>query len=148
MLEGIANYVTRGDLMDRAIIISLEPLADRRTEATLLAEFERLRPGLFGALLDHLVMGLRQVSDTRLVNLPRMADFATWAVACGLDGFEQAYRANIQASINIALEHDTLARAIRALMTKRNSWEGTASELFDALATESGSPMRGPCRTN
>ena len=112
MLEGIANFIVRGDLMDRSIVLGLEPLADRRTEAALLAEFDRLRPGLFGALLDHLVMGLRQVSDTRLVNLPRMADFATWAASCGLDGFEQAYRANIQSSINIALEHDTLACAV------------------------------------
>ena len=133
MLEGIANFIVRGDLMDRSIVLGLEPLADRRTEAALLAEFDRLRPGLFGALLDHLVMGVRQVSDTRLVNLPRMADFATWAASCGLDGFEQAYRANIQSSINIALEHDTLACAVRALMTGRNKWEGTASELFDAL---------------
>ena len=52
MLEGIANYIVRADLMDRAIILVLEPLADRKTERVLQVEFERLRPGLFGALLD------------------------------------------------------------------------------------------------
>ena len=101
MLEGIANYIVRADLMDRAIILALEPLADRKTERVLQAEFERLRPGLFGALLDHLVMGIRQLPDTHLTSSPRMADFATWAVACGLDGFEQAYAANRQAAIDV-----------------------------------------------
>ena len=66
MLEGIANYITRADLMDRAIILALEPLADRKTERILHAEFERLRPGLFGALLDHLVTGIQQLPDTHL----------------------------------------------------------------------------------
>jgi hypothetical protein len=133
MLEGIANYIVRADLQDRAIILGLEPLADRKTEAVLQAEFERLRPGLFGALLDHLVTGLRQLPDTRLSGLPRMADFATWAVACGLDGFEQAYAANRQAAIDVALEHDVLARAVRALMVENHAWQGTASELLDLL---------------
>ncbi len=50
--------------------------------------------GIFGALLDRLVIGIRQLPDTRLANPPRMADFAIPAVACGLDDFETAYRAS------------------------------------------------------
>jgi hypothetical protein len=60
MLEGIANFITRADLMDRAIILAIEPLAEHKTERALQAELEKLRPGLFGALLDRLVMGIRQ----------------------------------------------------------------------------------------
>jgi hypothetical protein len=131
MLEGIANFITRADLMDRAIILAIEPLADRETERALQAKFERLRPGLFGALLDHLVVGIQQLPSTCLVNPPRLADFATWTVACGLTGFEQAYAANRQAAIDVALEHDVLARAVRALMVQQHEWEGTASELLD-----------------
>ena len=133
MMEGISNFITRADLMDRAIILALEPLTDRKTEAALQAEFEKLRPSLFGALLDHLVIGIRQLPDTHLTNAPRMTDFATWAVACGLDGFEQVYAANRQVAIEVALEHDVLARAVRALMAERREWEGTASELLDLL---------------
>jgi hypothetical protein len=131
MLEGIANYIVRADLMDRAIILAPEPLADYKSERVLQAEFERLRPGLFGALLNHLVIGIRQLPDTHLTSLPRMADFATWAVACGLDGFEQVYAANRQAAIDVALEHDVLARAVRALVVQQREWEGTANELLD-----------------
>jgi hypothetical protein len=131
MLEGIANFVTRADLLDRAIIFAAEPLSTRKTERVLHAEFERQRPGIFGALLDRLVIGVRQLPDTHLVNPPRMADFATWAVACGLDGFETAYAANRQAAIDVILEHDPLAQAVRALV--KNEWEGTATELLDLL---------------
>ena len=129
MLEGIANYITRADLMDRAIILALEPLTERKTERMLQAEFEKLRPGLFGALLDHLVTGIRQLPDTHLAGLPRMADFATWAVACGVGDFERVYAANRQAAIDVVLEHDVLARAVRAL----GEWTGTASELLDLV---------------
>ena len=61
-------------------------------------------------------------------------------MACGLDGFEQAYAANRQAAIEVALEHDVLARAVRALMAERREWEGTASELLDLLGGVSQIP--------
>ena len=60
-----------------------------------------------------------------------MADFATWAVACGLDGFETAYAANRQAAIDAILEHTPLAQAVRALVA--DEWTGTATELLDLL---------------
>jgi hypothetical protein len=131
MLEGIANFVTRPDLMDRSIIFAAEPLSNRKTERVLHAEFERRRPRIFGALLDRLVIGVRQLPDTHLANPPRMADFATWAVACGLDGFERSYAANRQAAIDVTLEHDVLAQAVRALV--KSEWVGTATELLDLL---------------
>ena len=59
MLEVIANFVTRADLMDRAIIFAAEPLSNRKTERDLHEEFERVGPGIFGALLDRLVIGIR-----------------------------------------------------------------------------------------
>jgi len=132
MLEGITNFVTRADLMDRALIFAAEPLASRKTERALLAEFERVRPGIFGALLDQLAIGIQRLPDTHLATLPRIADFATWAVACGLDGFETAYAANRQAAIDVILEHDVLARAVRAFV-RQEEWVGTASELLDVL---------------
>jgi hypothetical protein len=69
MLEGITNFVTRADLMDRALIFAAEPLASRKTERALLAEFERVRPGIFGALLDQLAIGIQRLPDTHLARL-------------------------------------------------------------------------------
>jgi hypothetical protein len=131
MLEGIANFVTRADLLDRAIMFAAEPLSSRRSERSLYSELERLRPGIFGALLDRLVIGIKQLPHTHLANAPRMVDFATWAVACGLDEFEKAYAANRQAAIDVILEHDVLARAVQALV--KSEWAGTATELLDLL---------------
>ena len=42
MMEGISNFVTRPDLIDRSLIIALEsPPGDRRTQRELWTEFER-----------------------------------------------------------------------------------------------------------
>jgi hypothetical protein len=43
MLEGIANFVSRADLMDRGLSFALEPMTSRKTERVLQAEFERVR---------------------------------------------------------------------------------------------------------
>jgi hypothetical protein len=130
ILNGINNFVTRGDLQDRAIVLPLSPISDRRTEKSLFADFERKCAGIFGALLDLMVKGVERLPDTHLNNPPRMADFATWAVACGLEGFEAAYAANRQNAINVLLENDLLAKSLMALELP---WEGTAHSLLNIV---------------
>jgi hypothetical protein len=78
-----------------------------------------------------MVQGLRKLPEVHLANPPRMADFAYWSVACGLDGFEAAYLLNRQRAIDVILEHDSLAQAVRVLVARE--WRGTAQELFDEL---------------
>jgi len=53
VLNGIEDVVSRSDLADRAIFLTLEPIADarRRTERQLWREFEVVRPRILGALL-------------------------------------------------------------------------------------------------
>jgi hypothetical protein len=131
ILNGITSFVTRPDLQDRSVVPPLAPISNRITESELYRDFERQRAGIFGALLDLLVRGVRMLPETKLVGAPRMADFAHWAVACGLDGFEAAYAANRQNAIATMLEHDALAQALRA--TVQDEWEGTASQLLDVL---------------
>ena len=84
LLNGIENVVSRADLADRAIFLTLAPIAEqqRRSEAELWSEFERARPAILGALLDAVAHGLRTLPRVRLERLPRMADFAIWATAC------------------------------------------------------------------
>ena len=131
-LEGISNFACRGDFLDRSTILPIDRLpGGYRTELELNADFERQRPGIFGALLDLLAQGLRMLPETHLANPPRMADFAHWATACGLNTFEAAYRANRQQAINVILNHDLLAQAVLASVKKE--WRGTAQELLDAL---------------
>jgi len=67
-----------------------------------------------------------------------MVGFVTWAVACGLPGFEQAYAANQQEAINTLLEYDAAAKAVRQLVESRKHWHGTAAKLLADLGEVTG----------
>ena len=136
--EGISNVVTRPDLQDRSVIMKLEIIPAYVTERELLAAFEHQRTGILGALLDMLVQGLVNLPTTKLVKPPRMADFATWAVACGVERFEEHYAANRTNAIATMLAFDPLAEAIRALMVRRKVWRGTMRDLLNVVGPTAG----------
>lgn len=68
ILNGIEDIVTRPDLADRAIFLTLEAIPEkrRRPEKELWAEFNAARPQLLGNLLDAVSHGLKRLPDTRL----------------------------------------------------------------------------------
>jgi hypothetical protein len=145
ILNGIEDIVTRPDLADRAVFLALEaiPEEQRRPEAELWADFEAECPKILGVLLDAVVEGLRQLPDTRLERLPRMADFALWASACETaiwpaDTFWSAYCGNRDEAVENVIDADPVAAAVRALMSERTEWTGTATDLLGALAEEAG----------
>jgi hypothetical protein len=84
LLNGIDDVIARSDLADRALFLTLPPIADhrRRVERQLWREFEVPRPRILGSLLDAAAHGLRNVAGIHVEELPRMADFALWATAC------------------------------------------------------------------
>ena len=84
LLNGIEEVVSRPDLGDRALFLTLAPIVEtnRRSEAELWREFGIERPRILGALLDALVHGLRAFGSVHLNQLPRMADFALWTSSC------------------------------------------------------------------
>ncbi|HBI47064.1 MAG TPA: hypothetical protein DDY78_30055, partial [Planctomycetales bacterium] len=140
LLNGIEDVATRPDLLDRAICLTLPTISDaaRCDEAALWAEFERVRPRVLGALLDAVVMGLRELPTTQLASKPRMADFALWVSAAELalpwkrGAFLTAYMGNRGAANELALEASIICGPILSL-TAAAVWEGTAQELLDAL---------------
>jgi hypothetical protein len=145
ILNGIEEIVTRPDLADRAIFLTLEPIAeeDRKPEAELWAAFEPKRPKIFGALLDAMVVGLRGLPDTHLPKMPRMADFAMWATACETamwqsGTFWNAYRGNQATAVESVLDADPVAEAVQTLMAERSEWRSTASTLLGALREVAG----------
>ena len=85
ILNGLLNAIGRSDLADRAVIIPMARITpeQRCSESDLWARFEVQRPQIFGALLDCMARGLRQLSQVWLASLPRMADFTLWSVATG-----------------------------------------------------------------
>lgn len=137
ILNGITQVATRGDLLDRAIVITLPPIPEdqRKDEASFWAEYDQARPRLLGALLDAVVTGLRRVGNVRLARKPRMADFAMWGVAAEAacpwpEGtFLAAYAGNRQGAVEATLDGDPLVDVVRGVAP----WTGTAAELLQVV---------------
>ena len=154
ILNAIEDVITRPDLADRAILLTLNPIAEtqRRAEKTLWREFELARPRILGALLDAAAQGLQSLPRARLERLPRMADFALWAAACETAAFavgtvEAAYWLNRRAAIGDAIDADPVAACMRHLMSQTREWTGSASELLNTgFENEKSASYRG--RTN
>ncbi|MFO1036171.1 MAG: hypothetical protein U1E45_04935 [Geminicoccaceae bacterium] len=145
ILNGIEDIVTRPDLADRAMFLTLEPIPEerRRPEAEIWATFQAERPKLLGVLLDALVEGLKRLPETRLPKLPRMADFALWVTACETalwpaGTFWSAYNRNRDVAVDGVIDADPIAAAVRAVMATRTVWTGTASDLLGALVEAAG----------
>jgi hypothetical protein len=135
LLNGIEDVISRPDLGDRAIFLTLAPIPERnrRPEAELWREFETARPLILGALLDAVVHGLRRIDHVQLGPLPRMADFALWAAACETAlwparTFARAYAVNRRAAIESIIEADPLATCVRTIMGERTTWAGRAPQ--------------------
>jgi hypothetical protein len=157
LLNGIEDVISRPDLGDRAIFLTLPTIteADRRPEAEVWRQFEIAHPRILGALLDAMVHGLRRISQVRLDRLPRMADFALWAAACETalwpsGTFARAYAANRRAAVESIVEGDPLATRIRTIMGQRNTWRGSASDLLRLCAesTREDASMSPPWARN
>ena len=126
LLNGIEDVISRPDLGDRAIFLTLAPIADgdRRPEAELWREFEIARPRILGALLDAVVHGLRAINQVQLEALPRMADFALWAAACETASGRPALsglRGQPKSGHRDIIEADPLATCVRTIMGERSS---------------------------
>jgi hypothetical protein len=145
ILNGIEDIVTRPDLADRAVFLTLEAIPEgrRRSEHEIWTEFEKEHPRILGALLDAVVEGLRMLPQTRLDGLPRMADFALWATACETalwspGTFWSAYCGNRDEAVEGVIDADPIAAAVRGVMAMQSEWTGTASDLLGALAETAG----------
>ena len=83
ILTAITEVVTRGDLLDRLAVVTLDPISekDRREERIFWESFEKARPRIFGAILDALVLAIRDRYIVKLDRLPRMADHVVFVEA-------------------------------------------------------------------
>lgn len=143
LLNGIEELTTRGDLADRAIVLTLPRIPDskRRPEEHYWADFEAAKPRILGALLDAAATALRRIETLQLEQHPRMADFARLAVAAEQSfgfapgSFLQAYEQNRSHGHEVVLHSSPLAAAITALVT-RAAFFGSATDLLQALRAQ------------
>jgi hypothetical protein len=140
IINGIEDMVSRPDLADRALFVALDriPESRRRPERELDAAFRQAHPLVLGALLDAAAHGMRTLPSLRPPRLPRMADFALWAVACEAVLWEDprilaAYTRNRREAIEGLIETDFVGHALIRLARSAKVWRGTASDLLVAL---------------
>jgi hypothetical protein len=140
-LNGINVAATAPDLLDRLVLAEMNRIEadERKEEKTLWVEFEQDRPKILGALFDAVAGAIRRKPGVVLSSRPRMADFAMWGEAIAQElGYFKAhfialYQANIQAQHQEVVRGHAVAAAIVELMGTLPTWEGTATELYQAL---------------
>jgi hypothetical protein len=140
VLNGLANTITRSDLSDRAVVLSLAPIKqeNRLSETEFWAAFEAEHAQIFGAMLDAVACGLRDEPQVRLDRLPRMADFVIRSVASERSfaeegAFLRAFDASTVERAETLIESDCVATAVSAFMTEHSFWRGTATQLLREL---------------
>jgi len=146
LLTGIEDLATRGDLLERSILLTLPAIPEdrRRTERALWTQIEAVRPRILGALLTALSGALRELPSVRLDGYPRMADYAEWAVAAEralhwpAGSFLDAYDDNRSAANDTALEASPLVPFVRQFVEAKGEWTGTASALLTELRELAG----------
>jgi hypothetical protein len=122
-LNGIEDFVEKGDLAERTIFLTLEPISEerRKADSTLWREIDEARPRILGALLNLVVVGLQRLPYTKPERLPRMAEFFIWTIACERTpgALMRAYNNNRMSALEVVLEADVVATAVRTLMQVR-----------------------------
>lgn len=159
ILNGIAEVVTKSDLLDRTLLTQLpmiEP-ARRWRKRILNRKFADARPRILGSLLDAVSAGLRRLAEgIELEEWPRMSDFAEWAIACekalGLEdgAFITAYRRNVGRANGLAIDSSMVAQAIIGLIdvSEDRRFEGTVGGLLKALDARNEASSQAPKNKN
>lgn len=142
IMTAISDIATRPDLLDRCIILYLPQIKDaqRKSEKAFWTLFNHAHGRVLGALLTAVLAGLARVSSVQLAELPRMADFAVWAVACekalgfAAGSFMARYSEVRKDANELALDTSPLPPVLRAFAeAEGGSWQGSASDLLNAL---------------
>lgn len=144
VINGIGEeFLERPDLLDRTILIHVEPIPEnkRRDERLFWKEFEEARPSILAGLLQTISIGLGKVQSVVLDSVPRMADFTKWGVAVeealgySSGAFLAAYHANIEDAHTAAIEASPVAVLIFDYLSERNGqgFRGTALLLLQEL---------------
>jgi putative DNA primase/helicase len=148
IFNGISEFATRPDLLERSLIIVLAVIRpdQRRSLTDVNREFEQHWPDIFAGLLDALSAVLKNMptAEATARELPRMADFALVGIAaepaCPWEpgDFLKAYSANQHQGHAIAVESDPFAQMMLAFggglrFQDSRQWVGTATDLREQL---------------
>jgi hypothetical protein len=142
IITAIDALVTRDDLADRVLMAQLGEISEekRLPHSELQQKIANAKPRILGALLTALSQTLAELPNTNPDRLPRMADYAKFAIASekalGLKTgkFIETFDTSREKVREIVIEASPVGEAIVRLMDKTPLvWKGTASELLEKL---------------
>jgi len=147
IFNGINSVASRGDLLDRLMVVSLPviPESERRDENTFWSEYEEIKSQIFGVILDAASEGLKNLHSIKTKNLPRLADFVKWVQACSpaLDwkrtDFIEVFAENKNETFATQIEDDEVAQMILSHVNKKVDGINTTTKiLYDDIMAEVG----------
>jgi hypothetical protein len=154
ILNGIGQFVTRGDLIDRSVFLNLSPVhpSDRRREIELWSAFQLDYPRILGSVLDTIAGAMRVLPTLELDEVPRMADFAYWGDAVGQSlgwpeqSFRSAYARSRRAATDNSIDDSAVVDVLFSSVPSSLKWSGTIALLHRQLTEIAGKPLAGSKR--
>src|SRR5215217_2331794 len=155
VLNGIADVVSRGDIIDRGIMVTLPTLEEHREKSAVWADFFKARPKILGSMYSAAAAGLAGEARGEEVEIlgHRMADFAKWVLraeeALGLESgaIKGALGDSGDEGASTVLEAEVISYHVYTFargFSEDAPWVGTSTELYNTLterATQDGSRL-------
>lgn len=142
MMNGINNFITQADLLDRALLLNVERISEekRRTEIELWSEFDKEKSRILGAFFTVLSKAMKIFPKTPTTGLPRMADFGRWGCAIynsitnkPFNTFQQILLGNKERQIEESIEADPVAMVAKFFANFLVRVEFTAHDFLEPI---------------
>ncbi|MFK4896685.1 hypothetical protein ACI1TH_07155 [Lactococcus petauri] len=137
ILNGIDELATRADLLDRSIIINLEPVSNRERETVLRTNFEQERAEITGALLNIISYSLAHIEDSnfksnlfRFTDLGTIMDAASPALDWNPNHFKNIVEQNMKASNKSLAQSSYLVMGIVGILEEQSTLDGKPSHVL------------------
>jgi len=144
IFNGIPDVVSRSDLLSRMIVVEMMGLNENTDEETLNSQFEADKPYMLGYLLDGLASALKNRPNTQVTTSSRLADFLKVVTAASegleweISSFQKIFENNQEISSGDILSLNPVSNALVSFMENRDQWQGTMTDLLEALNPYSG----------
>lgn len=149
-MNGIVDYATRPDLIDRAVDVFFKTIPDnkKKDEMEFWKTFDRQHSSLLGGLLDAVAVGLQNINNVQLHSSPRMVDFtkrvtaAEPALGLSQGEFVKIYQDRISDTIRDMAASDPACVMLMEYIDQNGTYEGTFINLHDTLKHNIGYPHK------
>jgi hypothetical protein len=139
ILNGIDSIATRGDLLDRSLLLKVHAPAIRVDASVLKSQYSANQGRFLGSLLDALSLALANLPSIPVAQPVRMIEYCRIGIAAekalGLSpgGFLALYQQNRAEAAQAVMDSNPLAQALIDLMHGCTAWNGTARDLLSRL---------------